>query len=160
MPQENSAENFAFFDMSVLSLTEKLADSCADNQPLILIYSQEADTRFLFRTLLEMWNYRVTEAANFEDSVYVAESKKPHLVLMDMTISFIENLTMMQLLRERKTFSETPFILLSGHSQTKFRQMALALGANDFLVKPVDFDLLKVSLKKNIKNDAVLREIL
>ncbi len=151
MLQEINVKTFALPCMNILPLPENAFDSLG-NQPLILIYSHEADTRFLFRTLLEMWNYRVVEAENLEDSIFAIETENPNLILMDTTISLVENLTMMRKLRESKTSGEIPFILLSGHAQAKFRQMAMTLGANDFLVKPVDFDLLEKSLKKNIKN--------
>jgi CheY-like chemotaxis protein len=148
-------ESFSFPNMSALPLLESSTDlkpltAAVNEQPLVLIYSQEAETRYLYRILLEMWNYRVIEAESFEDSISISENRKPDLFLMDTNISLIDNLKMMRRLRERKTFDEMPFILLSGHSQTHVRQMAMDLGANDFLVKPVNFDVLETSLKKNI----------
>lgn len=141
----------AYSNMCALNLSEKLPDYSAEHQPLVLLVSHETDTRFLFRTLLEMWNYRVIEAESLEDSIYVAENRMPDLVLMDTSISFDDNLSSMKRLREKEQFYQTPFILLSGHSQKTYRQKALSLGADDFLVKPVDFDMLENSLKKNIK---------
>jgi CheY-like chemotaxis protein len=152
-------ESFSLPNMSALPLLESSTDpeqltaaaaAVVDEQPLVLIYSQEAETRYLYRTLLEMWNYRAIEAESFEESISISENRKPDLFLMDTNISLIDNLKMMRRLRERKTFDEMPFILLSGHSQTHVRQMAMDLGANDFLVKPVNFDVLETSLKKNI----------
>lgn len=149
MYQKTDFNNFCFLEMDALSYLRQAPQPSTDNQPLILVYSQEPDTRFLFRTILEIWKYRVIEAESLEGSISAAENKKPDLVLMDTSISFVENLMTMRNLR--KAFDGMPFILLSGHSQARFRRMAIALGANDFLVKPIDFDLLENSLKESIK---------
>jgi CheY-like chemotaxis protein len=140
---------------------EKPADSSVNNpspsscksepKELVLVLSNEPDTRFLFKTLLEMWNYSVETAENFEDLIHIAENIHPHLILMDTGLPFVDNMTKMQQIRESDAFRGLPVILLSGHSQPRFRNLAMSLGADDFLVKPVDFDLLQDCLKKNIR---------
>jgi two-component system sensor histidine kinase/response regulator len=120
---------------------------------LVLILSKETDTRFLFKTLLEMWDYSVETAEDFEELINVAEQTRPSLILMDTALPFVENMTRMQQMRKNEVFGKSPIILLSGHAQPRFRNLALALGADDFLVKPVDFDLLEDCLKKNISRD-------
>lgn len=140
--------------MSSERISESLPDSSADNRtPLVLFMSRERDTRVLFRTLLEMWGYRVEESESLEDSISIAESKFPSLLIMDTALPFVENLTKMQKMRQSKILSRMPIVLLSGHAQPRFRNLALSLGAADFLVKPVDFDLLEDCLKKNISSD-------
>ena len=120
---------------------------------LVLILSKEPDTRFLFKTLLEMWGYRVETAENFEELASVAEQTRPSLILMDTSLPFVDNMTKMQQMLKSEAFGKSPIVLLSGHAQPRFRNLALALGADDFLVKPVDFDLLEECLKKNIDGD-------
>jgi DNA-binding response OmpR family regulator len=124
-----------------------------NNKPLVLILSRERDTRVLFRTLLEMWGYRVGEVENLEESILVAEEANPSLVLMDTWLPFVDNMTRIQQMRKCEALKALPIVLLSGHAQPRFRNLALSLGADDFLVKPVDFDLLEDCLKKNINRD-------
>jgi len=124
-----------------------------NQKKLVLILSKETDTRFLFKTLLEMWDYSVETAENFEELIAVAEHTRPSLILMDTALPFVDNMTRMQQMRKNEAFGKSPIIMLSGHAQPRFRNLALALGADDFLVKPVDFDLLEDCLKKNISRD-------
>lgn len=121
-----------------------------EKRELVLVLSKEADTRFLFKTLLEMWNYRAETAESFEELFAVAENTRPHLILMDTSLPFVDNMTKMQRMRQSELFSKLPIVLISGHAQPRYRNLALSLGADDFLVKPVDFDLLEDCLKKNI----------
>lgn len=140
--------------MSITPPTENLPNTADNKQkPLVLVMSRERDTRILFRTLLEMWGYRVEEVENLEESIWAAEHTCPSLLLMDTWLPFVDNMTRMQQMRRNDALRSLPIVLLSGHAQPRFRNLALALGADDFLVKPVDFDLLEASLEKNIKRD-------
>jgi DNA-binding response OmpR family regulator len=121
-----------------------------EQKEIVLVLSKEPDTRFLFKTLLEMWNYRAETAESFEELIAVAEATLPHLVLIDTSLPFVDNMTKMQRMRQSELFSKLPIVLISGHAQPRYRNLALSLGADDFLVKPVDFDVLEDCLKKNI----------
>jgi len=160
---ENYFNGSAVFDMSAFISSKNLSDSRnegmtahkvkTEQKPLVLIYSDEADTRFLFKTLLEMWNYQTAEAVNIEDAIRVTAKQRPNLILMDVSFSFIEYMETLQKLRNFESFGEIPFVLLSGHSQIHYRAAALKFGAENFLVKPVNFDTLETSLKKIIRKD-------
>lgn len=141
--------------MSIMPPTENLPNPAEENRnPLVLVMSRERDTRVLFRTLLEMWGYRVEEVENLEESIWAAEHTRPSLLLMDTWLPFVDNMTRMQQMRKCDALRALPIVLLSGHAQPRFRSLALSLGADDFLVKPVDFDLLEACLKKNINRNA------
>lgn len=128
-----------------------LSQSAQEMKPLILIISADGDTRFLFKTLLELWDYRVEEVETLEESISTAERMYPSLALMDTSLSFPDNMTRMRQMRQSEVFSQMPIVLISGYSQPRFRQQAFISGADDFLVKPVDFDALKDCLDRNIE---------
>jgi CheY-like chemotaxis protein len=129
------------------------ASTKTEQKELVLILSKEADTRFLFKTLLEMWNYRAEAAESYEDLVFVDGHADARLILMDTALPFAENMTKVQKLRQDEVFRRLPIVLISGHSQPRYRELAMSQGADDFLVKPVDFDLLEDCLKRNIGRD-------
>jgi DNA-binding response OmpR family regulator len=137
-PPESSGNNPSSFSRQI------------EKKEIVLVLSKEPDTRFLFKTLLEMWNYRAETVESFEELTAVAEAALPHLILIDTSLPFVDNMTKMQQIRKSETFSRLPIVLISGHAQPRYRNLALSLGADDFLVKPVDFDVLEDCLKKNI----------
>ena len=112
-------------------------------KPFVLILGRDNDTRFLFKTAFELWNYEVAEVCNAEQSLGVCTFKNPDLVLMDTEFEMESSLTAMKQMRGSKLFTNCGFILVSGHAQENIRRTALAAGADFFLVKPIDFEILR-----------------
>lgn len=131
------------------SLSESVAasDQLPSQNPSILVFADDNETRFLFKTALEVWNYKVAEAENIEQAVISTKLKCPQLVLMDTGINIIESLAIMNHLQSYSQFEKTEFILMSGHAQEQVRQTALSAGATIFLTKPIDLELLEKSLQ-------------
>lgn len=121
-------------------------------KPSVLIFGADSDSRFLLRTILEIWNFDFMEADTVEQSIHIAEIKHPDAVLMDTELVFSDSFSKMRKMQKCALFKEVPFILLSGHAQDDIRLMALAAGATDFFVKPVNLDLLENTLKTRLKN--------
>ena len=123
----------------------------ADRSDLcVLILGKDSDSRFLYKTLLELWGFCVEESDDVENSLSIIKKQKTNLILLDSVSSFNENLEIIRRLREDKFSKNIPLILLSGFSQPLFESLSLKVGADDFFVKPVDFDLLETCLKNNI----------
>lgn len=127
------------------------AQKSADQTDLsILILAKDRDIRFLFKTLLMMWGYRIEESDNLENSLSIVNKQQPALILIDSVPPFEENLEVIRRIRKNKSSKNIPIIVLSGFSEPLYRSLSLAVGANNFFVKPVDFDSLEDYLKKNI----------
>ena len=156
-----NANGFMFPIISGLPISDELPTSAADKaapalgtnkqNPLVLIYSRDKDTRFLYRTLLDLWNYRVETAETLDELAQIARRTRPCVLLMDTILPFGESLAKIEMMLALDIFKNTPIVMLSGYSQPRYRALALSHGASDFLVKPVDFDLLEDCLKRNIK---------
>ncbi|HKQ51480.1 MAG TPA: response regulator [Pyrinomonadaceae bacterium] len=119
-------------------------------RPLVLIVEDHEDTRFLFSTLLERRGLRVVEAEDGVAGVRAAEELRPDLILMDWSLPGMDGLNAMRLIRERNSLSEIPVIMISGHASPASRELALATGCNEYLVKPLDFDQLDRALRKHL----------
>jgi DNA-binding response OmpR family regulator len=146
MSNEGSFSASTDFYMSQLSSSLPSADG---NK--VLIFSAENETRVLLGTLLGMWGYKTEECDNLEKSLSIIEQWRPKLILFDSILPFEAHLECLRRMRKNKYSNKIPIIVLSGFSQPEFRSLALALGADDFFVKPLDFDSLETSLKRNIK---------
>lgn len=118
--------------------------------PLVMVDSCDADTRFLFTTMLNLWHYPVVTADLLKDLGASVTRRRATLLLLDSVYPFEENLTKMRRVREHNAHRHLPIILLSGFAQPHYRVLALNAGATDYLVKPLDFDLLQAMLKKHL----------
>jgi len=82
--------------------------------------------------------------------VRAAEELRPDLILMDWSMPGMDGLNAMRLIRARDSLSETPVIIISGHASPASRELALATGCSEYLVKPLDFDQLDRALRKHL----------
>lgn len=111
--------------------------------PLIIIVGENDDTRYMLRVILELWDYDVIEARNTDESFSISEGRKPALILIDTTLQFNNSLNDVSKLMHSEGLGDTPSLVISGFSQENYRRTAMDRGASGFLVKPVDFDLLR-----------------
>lgn len=124
-------------------------------KPLVLIVENDRDSREMLRTLLEIWGYRTAESEDGEESIEIALSDCPNLILMDVSLSKTDGLTTMRRMRELDALRGVPIVFISGHAQPEFRSFALTVGGDDFLVKPIDFNQLEIVLERFIKKNEV-----
>ncbi|MBA2501949.1 MAG: response regulator [Pyrinomonadaceae bacterium] len=118
--------------------------------PLVLVVDDNEDMRFMLNTLLRMYGYDVVEAGDGAEAIRRIESERPDLVLMDGCLPHLDGLAATRRIRELPALGGVPIVLLSGRAEPSYRASALAAGCDDFLVKPLDFALLKNVLERHI----------
>jgi len=133
--------------MSNLQQLTDAQDACAP-PPLILVADDGPDTRFLFRTLLEIRGYCVVEAADGEETVCAAESVRPDLILMDGSLPHLSGLEAARRIRRSGHIGHVPIVFISAHAGAAFIELARAAGCDEYLVKPLDLALLDDVVEK------------
>jgi CheY-like chemotaxis protein len=108
----------------------------------VLLVEDFDDSRFMMRRLLEMDGYRVVEAKTGREAVEYAERECPDLILMDLSLPEVDGLTATKLIRRLERLCDTPIIALTAHDAAQFHEEAIEAGCNEYVTKPVDFDLL------------------
>jgi response regulator RpfG family c-di-GMP phosphodiesterase len=81
-------------------------------RPLVLVADDDPDTRLLFRTVLEMRDYCVVEAADGEETVGAVERARPDLILMDGSLPRLSGLEAARLIRQSGQTGQVPIIFL------------------------------------------------
>jgi len=76
------------------------------------------------------------------------EGKSPDLFLLDIIMPEISGLDFLEFLRRRPEFKRTPVIMLSTEAAEVTIDRALALGADDYVTKPVAIEELEKTLRK------------
>jgi DNA-binding response OmpR family regulator len=151
MNNEGNVTGSEFFRINELPGLLKAAEEQLSPGNTVLIFSQEADSRVLLKTFLEIWGYQAEESDCLEESLSIIENRHPNLIILDSILPFERHLENIRQIRRNKFSKEIPIIVLSGFSQPQFKSLSMAVGADGFLVKPIDFDLLENFLKKNIE---------
>lgn len=123
-------------------------------RPVVLVTDDHADTRLMFRTMLGIRGYSVIEAADGEEAVMLAESSTPDLILMDGMLPGLDGLDATRRIRKLSNGGNTPIVFICGRAEPNYRASALDAGCDEFLVKPLNFELLDSVLEKHLGKTA------
>lgn len=99
----------------------------------ILIVDDEAKLRDLLRLYLERDGYRVVEAGNGREALYVARYEKPDLIILDLMMPELNGADFMRAFRRE---AQTPVIMLTAKVEESDEVLGLELGADDYITKP------------------------
>jgi DNA-binding response OmpR family regulator len=105
------------------------------------------DDTLLRRSLafnLEQAGYTVSAAANAEDALSMARRDPPDLVLLDIGLPGMDGL---DALRHLKNTLNLPVIFLTARRRELDEVLGLELGADDYITKPFDTDVLLAHIK-------------
>ena len=90
--------------------------------------------------------------ADFDNPVSCLEYLNNHkvdIIITDIKMPLMSGLEMIEKIENKKNYE---FIILSGYSDFEYAKKAITYGVTEYLVKPLDHELLKISLKKAISN--------
>ncbi len=108
----------------------------------ILVVEDSDDTRYFMRLALEDLGYLIIEAENGAQAVAIAESERPDIILMDLSLPVMDGLAATELIRASKFLDGVPIIAVTAHQESDFRAEAKAAGFDAYVTKPVDIDFL------------------
>ena len=95
----------------------------------------------------------VGKAGNGEELYDIIKAKEPDVVLLDIIMPKVDGLTVMERVNEDKNMKKRPaFIVITAVGQEKITEDAFALGANYYILKPFDNDMVISRIKHVRKN--------
>jgi DNA-binding response OmpR family regulator len=121
----------------------------------ILIVDDEAKLREMIRLYLEQEGYKVVEAKNGREALFVARDAKPDLVILDLMMPEMNGTEFM---RQFSKESDTPVIMLTAKVSDTDKILGLEIGADDYVTKPFNVRELtarvRAVLRRGTKNAA------
>jgi CheY-like chemotaxis protein len=118
------------------------AAGVARERPRILIVDDDAITRMLVKLLLERDRYEVLEAANGRDAVEIAGRERPDLLIIDLNMPEMDGYEAIGNLRKDLSMATLPIVVLTSEEGPGIERRVLELGADDYMLKPFDPDVL------------------
>lgn len=124
----------------------------ANGVATILCVEDEVDLRSDIVEELTAAGYAVVEAANGREALALVAGVRPDLILCDITMPEIGGYEFMERLRAgRPDLAEVPFIFLTALADRSEILHGKRAGADDYLVKPVDFDDLLATIRSRLR---------
>ena len=105
----------------------------ANNKFKILLIEDELNIHSFMQTILEAEGYQVLKATTGAQGKLIFRSHLPDLILLDLGLPDMDGT---ELIREIRSHSVTPILVLSARIQETDKVEALDLGANDYITKP------------------------
>jgi type IV pilus assembly protein PilB len=116
--------------------------AAARTRSRILVTDDEPITRMLVKLLLEREQYEVLEATNGHQAVEIAVRERPDLVLIDLNMPEMDGYEAIRRLRRDFSFATLPIVVLTSEEGPGVEKRVLALGADDYIIKPFDPEVL------------------
>ncbi len=126
----------------------------------ILVVEDDEQLCHSVAEILQLSNYAVVTAGDGKEGVEKALKEKPDLIICDIMMPGLDGYGVIHVLSRHPDTFAIPFIFLSGKKELADLRKAMALGADDYLVKPFDeVDLLDAVELRIRKSDALKRNV-
>ncbi|GHC54526.1 diguanylate cyclase [Neogemmobacter tilapiae] len=120
----------------------------------ILIVDDVATNRIVLRAKLAAAWYRPLLASDGATGLHIAKTEQPDLILIADQLADMDGLTALALLRADPGLSAIPILYLASCGDPDLRFRALQAGADDFIAKPIDDQLLIARLRNLVGSSA------
>jgi signal transduction histidine kinase/DNA-binding response OmpR family regulator len=126
----------------------------SNKKPVVLLVEDNDDFRFYLKDNLKDI-YKLVEAANGKDGWQKALSQHPDLIVSDISMPAMTGIDLCKKLKNDSRTSHIPVILLTALTGESEQLKGLEIGANDYITKPFNFEI----LLSKIKNILVLKDV-
>lgn len=155
-------------DTSEIERTAKPSSSCNDyveeilgdivnERPVILLIDDDRAIRNYIKQLL-VNNYTVYEADNTENGFEIVLENEPDIIVCDVIMNGTTGVEFCAKMKESPSFSHIPIILLTGTSSPEVKLKGIECGADDYITKPFESDLLVARIKSLLKGRDTLKD--
>ena len=108
----------------------------------VLVTDDEPITRMLVKLLLERQDFEVLEAANGRDAVEIAIREHPDLLMIDLNMPEMDGYEAIARVRREMSLAMMPVLVLTSEEGPGVERRVLELGADDYILKPFDPEVL------------------
>lgn len=122
----------------------------------ILLIEDNDDFRFYLKENLQL-HYKVYEAANGKEGWQKALAHHPMLIVSDISMPFMDGIKLTQKIKSDKRTNHIPIILLTALTGENDQIKGLETGANDYITKPFNFEVLNAKIKNLLELNSTLK---
>ena len=138
------------------------ATSPITRNPVILVVDDVEANRTVVCRRLENSGYDLHAVDSGEKALQFIQSRKPDLVLLDFMMPNMNGIDVLNVVRTTWNIPDLPIIMLTARAEADAVVTALEAGADDYVSKPIDFDVLKARIEtqlQKLKSSDRLRQV-
>lgn len=131
-----------------------------ENDKIFLVVEDDKQIRSFISFSLKSQGYRSIEVSTGSEAMRSFISDNPDIMILDLGLPDMDGL---DIIKEIRSFSEKPIVVVSARDQDKEKVAALDAGADDYLTKPFSINellaRLRVILRRSTKSTGIIPEI-
>jgi CheY-like chemotaxis protein len=120
----------------------------------ILVADDDRMTRLLMRMLLEKDGFTVIEAENGALGMAALRSDRPDLMIVDLQMPDMDGFQVLDMIRGDQQLASLPVLVLTSESGTDVESKVLEMGADDYLVKPFEPEVMIARIRAAFRRAA------
>jgi diguanylate cyclase (GGDEF)-like protein len=117
----------------------------------VLVVDDDADIRAFLDVTLSLSGYEVLEASDGIEALEVTRQHLPDLILLDVMMPRMDGMQTLAELRSDARTSHIPVVLLTARVQREDTLRGLEAGADDYITKPFDGDVLLARIRSALR---------
>lgn len=121
------------------------------NKERILIVEDEEDTCYILERLLSKNGYEVATASNGEEALKIIDEYQPKVIVADWTMPVMDGIELCNTLKNQEKYKLIYYIILTARVAVSDKVKGLDIGADDFLVKPVENEELLARIRSGVR---------
>lgn len=129
------------------------------NPPLILVADDDKTMRLSVRQAMEQDGYQVIEAIDGEACLATFERSRPDVVLLDAIMPAIDGFTCCERIQAMSGTRRTPVLMITGLEDQDSVDQAFAVGAVDYITKPIHWGVLRQRVKRLIQQVRLYQQL-
>jgi len=141
----------------IIHLSDTTPAKRRDKSILILVVEDNRDFSNYVRDDLSQF-YTVAEAANGKEGWQKALALHPNLIISDINMPESNGIEFCKKIRSDKRTEHIPFILVTAFTAEEQELVGLQTGANDYLTKPFNFDILHSKIKNLLQHQQLVKQ--
>lgn len=102
----------------------------------ILTVDDSQTIRLIVRKAFEKYNCEVIEGKNGKEGLALADTHKPDLIVLDITMPIMTGIEMLSRLKDDEALKSIPVIMLTAESGKDYIMQLVKMGVSDYMVKP------------------------
>ncbi len=144
---DDETEEYKSANESIKEVSKEEAIKLIKNKT-ILVVDDDIRNIFVIASALETYEANILEAMNGQQAIDMLREEDIDLVLMDSVMPEMNGLDAMRIIRQDEDLKHYPIVAITGKAQEEDKQECFEAGANDYIVKPVDYDQLVYTVCK------------
>jgi DNA-binding response OmpR family regulator len=117
----------------------------------ILIVDDEEDILDVLKFRLEANDYEVLTASDGQEGLNKARSENPDLMILDLMLPKIDGYKVCRMLKFDEAYKSIPIIIVTARSQQKDEDMGKEMGADAYIAKPFEPEILLDKIRELLR---------